>query len=136
MAMYGCHHSEGRIFMLLECIQLVIVYNIRLTVPRMLFRCYDNTAFLTVRPVYIATQIQQPNCLSFPGSLLHIVLVLLQVWFAIESTPALQLPQLQVVTDYQALAIVLPIALVTILIVAAIVGVGVVLCVRGTSRKG
>jgi len=52
-----------------------------------------------------------------------------------ESTPALQLPQLQVVTDYQALAIVLPIALVTILIVAAIVGVGVVLCVRGTSRK-
>ena len=54
----------------------------------------------------------------------------------IESTPALQLPQLQVVTDYQALAIVLPIALVTILIVAAIVGVGVVLCVRGTSRKG
>jgi len=32
MAMYGCHHSEGWIFMLLDCIQLVIVYNIWLTV--------------------------------------------------------------------------------------------------------
>lgn len=101
----------------------------------MLFRCYDNTAFLTVRPVYIATQIQQPSaCPSLippsrcAGAITSTVVI--------ESTPALQLPQLQVVTDYQALAIVLPIALVTILIVAAIVGVGVVLCVRGTSRKG
>ena len=62
--------------------------------------------------------------------------VVIETCVGVESTPALQLPQLQVVRDYQALAIVLPIALVTVLITAAIVGVGVVLCVRGRSKKG
>ena len=44
-------------------------------------------------------------------------------------------PQLQVVRDYQALAIALPIALITILITAAIVGVGVALCIRRVRGK-
>ena len=43
--------------------------------------------------------------------------------------------QTQVVRDYQALAIALPIALITILITAAIVGVGVALCIRGRVRE-
>jgi len=46
----------------------------------------------------------------------------------------LGLPGAQVVRDYQALAIVLPIAMVTIPIIAVIVGVGMALFVRGRGR--
>lgn len=53
----------------------------------------------------------------------------------VESTPALQSPQSQVVRDNQALTIALPIAVGTILVTAAIVGVGVVLCVRGRAQE-
>ena len=44
-------------------------------------------------------------------------------------------PQSRVVRDYQALGIALPIALITILITTAIVGVGVALCIRGKIKE-
>ena len=61
--------------------------------------------------------------------------VVIETCGGVESTPALQFPQSQVVRDYQALAIALPIALITIVITAAIVGVGVALCIRGRVRE-
>ena len=61
--------------------------------------------------------------------------VIIETCGGVESTPALQCPQSQVVRDYQALIIALPIALGTILVTAAIVGVGVILYVRRTAQE-
>ena len=61
--------------------------------------------------------------------------VVIETCGGVEASPALQSPQSQVVRDYQALAIALPIALITILITAAIVVVGVALCIRRVREK-
>ena len=85
---------------------------------------------------HLASQITQPSSQSsvipHPAST---VATVSETCGGVESTPALQSTQSQVERDNQALTIALPIAMGTILVTAAVVGVGVVLCVKGRAQE-
>jgi len=51
-------------------------------------------------------------------------------------SPSLVPPSVVVVKDYQLLAIVLPVAVATVLIVVGVVSVGVIICVRDKRDNG
>ena len=90
---------------------------------------------VVIASLFIAMQVRQAcDCSAIPKST-PVLQTQVVTCGGVEATPALQFPQPQVVRDYQALAIALPIALITILITAALVGVGVALCIRGSVRK-